>query len=118
MRTFGLPRANDIKVLHHFPAVWKALEDFGWTEAEWTPYWKSPLAVKPETVKVSVYRKGGEALIVAANLDAKNAAKAEIALPDGMTEARDALAGKTLAVANGKASVEIAPFRHVLIRAR
>ena len=113
-----LPRAHDIKVLHRFPAIWKALENFGWTEAEWTPYWKNPLAVSPESVKVSVYKKNGEALIVAANLDAKNAAKAEIALPSGMSEAEDAVTGRSFAVANGKAALEIAPFRHVLIRAR
>ena len=79
-----LPRANDIKVLHHFPAVWKALEDFGWTEAEWTPYWENPLVVSPEGVKASVYRKGGKRLAVVSNLSPDQSVTAEVKLPTGV----------------------------------
>ena len=27
--------------------IWKALDDFGFADADWTPYWKNPVAVSP-----------------------------------------------------------------------
>ena len=33
-------------------------------EAEWTPYWGNPVAVSPESVKASIYRRGENSLIV------------------------------------------------------
>jgi len=112
------PRPNGHNVLHYLEPVWKAYDAFGATTAEWRPYWKKPLAVTPDTVKVSVYEKDGAALIVAANLDAKEKAQAEVALPTGMTAAADALSGKAVVVSGGKAKVEIAPFGFVMLKAR
>jgi hypothetical protein len=42
--------------------------DFGAADAEWTPYWKNPIAVQPASVKASAYQRGGESLIVVSNV--------------------------------------------------
>ena len=98
--------------------VWKALDDFGAAEAEWTPYWKNPVAVQPASVKASVYRRGGESLIVASNVTAEEAVTAEVTLPVGAVRATDALTGKALPASAGKVRVDLLPFRYVLLHVR
>jgi hypothetical protein len=97
--------------------VWKVFDDFGATEAEWTPYWENPVAVSPESVKTSIYRRGESSLIVVSNVSPDKPASAVVALPDGATHAIDALAGRELEVVDGKVSLDIQPFRMVLIKA-
>ena len=97
--------------------VWKVFDGFGTSDAEWRPYWEKPVAVSPESVKASVYRKGGESLIVVSNVSPDSAAKAEATLPDGATRARDELAGRDVPVSNGKVTLDIPPFRMVLLKA-
>lgn len=96
-------------------SVWKALDDFGFTKADWTPYWENPLAVSPASVKASVYTRGARRLAVVSNLSPDRAVTAEVTLPAGVTTAKDAVSGETLPVADGKAKVELAPFRMRLV---
>ena len=96
--------------------VWKALDAFDFTRAEWIPYWENPVAVQPESVKASVYKKGGESLIVVSNLSPDSAARAEVALPGNATRAHDELANRDVEVSDGKAVLDIPPFRMVLLR--
>ena len=96
--------------------LWRALDDFGATDAEWTPYWKNPVAVSPASVKASVYRKGGAALLVVSNLSPDAAVSAEVELPGGARRAMDLLAGREVPVAGGKARVELPPFRMALLK--
>ena len=98
--------------------LWKALDDFGAAEAEWTPYWKSPIAVQPTSVKASVYQRGGESLIVASNVSPEEAVTAEVTLPSGAARATDALSGNELPVSGGKVRVDLPPFRYILLRVR
>ncbi len=96
--------------------IWKALDDFGAAEAEWTPYWKNPIAVQPASVKASAYQRGGESLIVASNVSPEEAVTAEVSLPVGTTRATDALSGNELSIRDGKVHVALAPFRYILLR--
>ena len=96
--------------------VWKVLEGFGTSDAEWQPYWENPIAVYPESVKASVYRKRGESLIVVSNVSPESTAKAVVTLPDGATHARDELAGRDVTMYDGKVTLDIPPFRMVLLR--
>ena len=66
-----------------FSALWKKLDDFGVTEADWLPYWESPLEVKPDCVKASVYRRNGRCLAVVSNLSPDRTVTAEVMLPSG-----------------------------------
>lgn len=97
--------------------VWKVFDGFGTSDAEWLPYWENPVAASPESVKVSCYRKDGAALLVVSNVSPDSAAKAEVTLPDGATRARDELAGRDVPVSGGKVTLDIPPFRMVLLRA-
>ena len=96
--------------------LWKALDDFGFADADWTPYWKNPVAVSPASVKASVYRRKGATLVVASNVSQDDVAAAEIVLPAGAKQAVDALSGRALEVRDGKVAVAIPSFRYVLIR--
>lgn len=96
--------------------VWNVFDGFGTSDAEWQPYWERPVAVSPESVKASVYRKSGESLIVVSNVSPDSEAKAEVMLPDGATRARDELAGRDVPVLDGKVTLNISPFRFVLLR--
>jgi len=64
-------------------SLWKRLDAFGITEAEWQPYWEKPLNVSPDCVKASVYRRGGKCLAVVSNISPDKAVTAEIELPEG-----------------------------------
>lgn len=96
--------------------VWKVFDGFGTSNAEWLPYWENPVAVAPECVKASMYRKGGESLIVVSNISPDLAVRAVVTLPDGATYARDELAGRDVPVCDGKVTLDIEPFRVVLLR--
>ena len=80
-----------------FAELWKTLDDFGIADAEFVPYWKNPVRVTPESVKVSVWRKGGRSLAVVSNLDPDKTVTAELVLPSGTK------------------TVEIPPFRMKLV---
>lgn len=67
-----------------FASLWKRLDDFGIVDAEWLPYWEKPLAVSPDCVKASVYRKGGKRLAVVSNLSPDQTVVAEVRLPNGV----------------------------------
>ncbi len=99
-------------------ALWKALDDFGAADAEWIPYWKNPVATSPASVKASVYRKGGESLIVVSNVSAEDAVTAEVTLPVGAGNATDALSGRELPLSGGKVRVDLPPFRYILLHVR
>ncbi len=96
--------------------IWKALDDFGFAEAEWTPYWENPVAVAPESVKASMYRKGGLHLLVVSNLSPDSEVEAEVSLPEGARRAFDAMTGRELPVSGGKAKVRLPSFRMALVR--
>ena len=99
-----------------FAPLWKRLDEFGIAEAEWLPYWERPLAVAPASVKASVYRRNGASLAVVSNLSPDEAVTAEVTLPAGVTRATEAVSGRDVPVKDGKATVELAPFRMTLIR--
>ena len=112
----ALPHARFSSVPKIAP-VWKALDDFGYAQAEWIPYWDKPVAVTPSTVKASLYRKGGESMIVVSNLSPDTPASAEVTLPPDAKRAEDMLAKRTLEVVGGKVRLELQPFRFVMLRA-
>ena len=97
--------------------IWRVLDAFGIADAEWSPYWENPVAVSPESVKASVYRKAGRSLIVVSNLSTEMPVSAEVTLPDGAVHARDELAGRDVPVSGGRAKLDIPPFRMVLLKA-
>ena len=68
-------------------------------------------------MKASLYRKGGESMIVVSNLSPDTPASAEVTLPPGAKRAEDMLAKRTLEVVGGKVRIELQPFHFVMLRA-
>ena len=112
-----LPRPNGCDDLAEMAPVWKALDAFRWTEADWMPYWENPVAVSPEGAKASVYRKGGKSLIVVSNLTGAES-EATVTLPSGATAATDALKGEPCEIRDGKVALKLLPFAYALIEAK
>ena len=112
-----LPRPNGCDDLAEMAPVWKVLDAFRWTEADWMPYWENPIAVSPEGVKASVYRKGDRNLIVVSNLTGAES-EATVTLPSGATAATDARKGTSLAVQGGKVTLTLPSFAFALVETK
>jgi hypothetical protein len=104
--------------------IWKVTSDFGVGEAEWRPYWRNQKLVEaqPECVKVSLYLKGKQVLLVVSNLSAKEEVKGQVTLdknnlglPDGFSSARDAITGEHLALEDSRLRLTLPPTRVRLI---
>ncbi|MFQ6113960.1 MAG: glycoside hydrolase domain-containing protein [bacterium] len=85
--------------------IWKAMTDFSVSSAEWHPYWRNQQLVEaqPESVKVSFYLRGSQALLVVSNLSAKQEVEgcitlnsSALGLSGAFTFARDAITGEEL----------------------
>lgn len=63
--------------------LWKQLDSFGISEAEWRPYWEKPLKTSPNCVKASVYHRNGRSLAVISNVSPDETVTAEVDLPSG-----------------------------------
>ena len=96
--------------------LWKTLDDFGFADAEFLPYWETPLVVAPASVKASVYRRDGNNLAIVSNISPDQTVQAEVMLPTGVRKVTDAASGADVPVRDGKAVVELAPFRMKMLR--
>ena len=105
-------------------SIWKVMDDFGRSEAEWLPYWRNAEYVKtsPAGAYVSLYRhpKHG-VLAVVSNLNQKEASVvvklklAKLGLRPADTIAHDTLAHEDLQMANGRLKLKLASFEWRLI---
>ena len=96
--------------------VWKALDGFGIDDAEFLPYWEKPLAVAPDSVKASVYRREGGKLAIVSNISPDQTVQAEVTVPADVRKMTDAVSGVDVPVRDGKAVVELAPFRMKMLK--
>ena len=112
-----LPRPASFANVKHLEPIWRVMDSFGTSEADWVPYWEKPVPDLPAKVEASVYRRGGKSLIVVSNVSPDKPASALVKLPNGASHACDELAGRELTVADGKVRLDIQPFRMVLIKA-
>jgi hypothetical protein len=91
----------------HAPTIhtyWQAMDRFGMVGVDCLPYWRSAgrVASSHPDVKVTVYRKNGQALFVAANLgeeDARTDVRLDcdaLGLPGGKGRVWDAISEETL----------------------
>ena len=121
-------RPCGLAALEKMSPIWSAMTRFGVSQAEWHPYWeKEPLvAVRPESVKVSLYRRPatngqrGRVLLVVSNLSADQPATAQLKVDFGRLgvaakAARDALSGEALTYAGGQLTLPLPPMRMRLV---
>jgi len=104
--------------------IWQAMTDFGVSEADWHPYWRNQQFIKaqPESVKVSFYLKGSQALLVVSNLSAKQEVEghvmlnsSDLALPGEFTSASDALTGEHLTLEDNRLRLTLPPMKARLV---
>ena len=103
--------------------IWKAMTDFGVSEADWHPYWRNQQFVnaQPSSVKVSFYLKGSQALLVVSNLSAKQEVEGHVtlnrsALGASFTSARDAVTKEHLTLEDNSLRLTLPPMRARLVR--
>ncbi len=102
--------------------IWKAMSDFGVSEAEWHPYWRNQqyVSAQPESVKVSLYLKGSQALLAISNLSADQEVEGQISLnisTPGQAAACDAITGESLALEGNCLRLMLPPMKARLVRA-
>lgn len=102
--------------------IWKAMTDFGVSESQWLPYWKNSQLVssQPESVKVSLFLKEKQALLVVSNLSSAEEAPALITLDSKimgfpLKKAIDALVGESLPLEGNGFRLTLPPMRMRLI---
>lgn len=85
--------------------IWRAMDRFGTTSAEWLPYWKGSGATgEDESVKVSAYVKPGSALLWISHLSRERGStmirldRRRLGLTKGALSAVDALSGTEVAL--------------------
>jgi hypothetical protein len=103
--------------------LWRTRDAFGCKEARWIPYWESEklLRAAPAGIKVSLHNRPGKGLLAAIFNSAREKCLAEVALDlsalqqPGALAAVDVLAGKPVALADGRLSVPLGPLEYSVV---
>ena len=101
--------------------IWKAMTDFGVSDAEWYPYWRNEKLIEsqPESVKVSFYLKKDKLLLVVSNLSADQEVNAQIILNNSQLGyfkyAYNAITKESYTINENKLKVTLQPMRMKLI---
>ena len=91
------------KTLEKVSPIWRAMDRFGFSKAEWHPYWKDPVASSDsDAIKISAWTRHGRALLFVSHLRRTpetvhvrvDSTKLGIKRP----KAKDALNGQTLEI--------------------
>jgi len=113
------------KQLELMSRIWKAMTDFGVSEAEWHPYWRNQRSVsaKPGSVLVSFYLNGERMLLVIANLSAEREVEGQITLngdalgfSTASSSAIDAITGERLILESDRLQITLPAMRARLVR--
>ncbi len=110
------------KQLELISDIWKAMIDFGVSDAEWHPYWRNGkfIEAQPESVKVSFYLKKDKLLLVVSNLSADQEVNAWITLNSNelgyFKYAHDVINKKDYTIDENKLNIALKPMRMKLIR--
>jgi hypothetical protein len=102
--------------------IWKAMSDFGVSEAEWHPYWRNQqyVSAEPESVKVSLYMRESQVLLAVSNLSADQEVEGKISLNISTpgSSACDAITGESLTLEGNCLRLTLPPMKARLVRAK
>ncbi|NLS94343.1 MAG: hypothetical protein GXX96_19460 [Planctomycetaceae bacterium] len=114
--------------LEKIAPIWDAMTRFGVDQAQWHPYWETPMASasEPQSVRASLYVRAasdgreGRALLVVSNLSADQGVTARLTVDltrmgVGAKGAKDALSGEPLTWSDGGLLVPLEPMRMRLV---
>ncbi|HVU99921.1 MAG TPA: glycoside hydrolase domain-containing protein [Verrucomicrobiae bacterium] len=94
------------KTLSKVTPIWRAMDRFGVTKAQWRPYWKTPVATTDSSaVKISAWARKHSALMIVSHLDRKPE-RARITIPGKSLHVLDAITREPLAVTNNTVTLD------------
>jgi len=110
------------KQLELISNIWKAMSDFGVSEAKWYPYWRNQefITTNSESIKVSFYMKNSEILMVASNLSQQEI-QGQISINSGslniskLKSANNAITGEQIKLEDNTLYLSMTPMRAILI---
>ncbi|MBN1488330.1 MAG: hypothetical protein JXA69_00305 [Phycisphaerae bacterium] len=105
--------------------IWKALDAFGITTAQWQPYWKgSGAEARAESIKASAWVKDGKALLFVSHLKRTpveavlHLDRAKLGIGPGTLAARDAITAVALPVTGDDLAVKFDGMEYQLVEVR
>lgn len=117
--------------IQHIAPIWRAMDSFGTTKAEWLPYWKgfgptggSGVTCDDASIKASSYLRDGKALIFVSHLKRDSVTAtirlnpATLKLRSAELAARDAITGETVPVKSDSIDLPFTGMTYRLLEIR
>lgn len=115
---FGIiPKPVDVEQpLEDMSGVWRALDEFPISEAEWKPYFANDIQVSDNSVRVSYYKAGNEMLCFVANMVNEPSGRISVILPEKAQSVTDAVTGDVMVSDTSELSIELDGFDYRIVR--
>jgi len=117
-------RANTVEDLALLARIWRVMDRFGRSQAQWLPYWRNAdlVRIRPEGSRASLYRHPRHGVLaVLAHLGKRPATVrwrldlAALGLDQGSARAQDALTGEPIALRGGAGASALPPLGWKLV---
>lgn len=106
------------KTLVKVTPIWKAMDRFGVTKADWKPYWKTPVATSDSpAVKISAWTRRGSALLFVSHLERKKELVHVTILGNSITVV-DALTREPMRATNNSVTLDFSGMNYRLLEVR
>ena len=117
---FGIiPKPVDVEgPLEDMSGVWRALDEFPISEAQWRPYFDNDIRVSDDSVRFSYYKAENEMLCFVANMVNEPSGRVSVILPEKAQCVTDAITGEVIAADIRELSIELGGFDYRIVRIR
>ncbi len=106
------------KTLVKVTPIWRAMDRFGVTKAEWKPYWNTPIVMpNSAAVKISAWTRTSSALLFVSHLERKPEV-VHITLPGKKVSVTDAVTGAPVTVTNKTVTIDFSGMTYRLLEVR
>lgn len=98
--------------------IWRAMDRFGITKADWKPYWKTPVATSDSpNIKISAWTRKTSALLFVSHLQ-RTAETIHVTIPGANIEVTDAITRKQLSLAGQSLALNFSGMNYRLLEVR
>ncbi|MGZ4962015.1 MAG: glycoside hydrolase domain-containing protein [Limisphaerales bacterium] len=106
------------KTLVKVTPIWRAMDRFGVTKAEWKPYWNTPIVTSNSAaVKISAWTRSSSALLFVSHLERKPEV-VQIMLPGKKVSVTDAVTGVPLTITSNTVTIDFSEMNYRLLEVR
>jgi hypothetical protein len=103
------------KTLPKVTPIWRAMDRFGITKADWKPYWKNPVGTSDSpNVKISAWTRRKSALLFVSHLQ-RNVEAIHVKIPGKNLKVTDAMTGKPLPASNDTVALDFSGMNYRLL---